>query len=89
MSPSLPGPNQGPPPDAGQAPPQQGGPGASGGGAVQIMELVRQVMSAAQVLGQRVPGAVPITSQILQLTQELQKKILQVQPPAEAQAPPV
>jgi hypothetical protein len=83
-------------------PPGADNPGASPGGgfpspapaqanqgAVQILELVRNIVSSARMLGQKVPGAVPIVRQINDLAQQLQMKILQSQPGTEPQAPPV
>jgi len=65
--------------------PQQG----AGGGADQVLGLVRQIVSASRMLGQSVPGAVPIVRQINDLVQQLQQKIIQSQPAPEPQAPPV
>ncbi len=77
-----------PPPSPGGGSPSPA-PGGDNAGAAQIMELVRTIVSASRMLGQRVPGAVPIVRQINDLMQQLQMKILQSQPPTESQAPPV
>ena len=57
-------------------------------GAGQILELVRTIVSASRLIGQRVPGAIPIVRQINDLVQQLQMKILQSQPGQEQAAPP-
>ncbi len=94
MAPNL------PPPSFGGG--QQPGEGASPGGgfpspapaqqnseAVQQLGLVRQIVSSARMLGQRIPAAVDIVRQINDLAQKLQMKIVQAGQGGEPQAPPV
>jgi hypothetical protein len=81
-----------PPPTPGQgggeAPmsPQSSG---QSGNSSQMIDLVRNIVSSARMLGQMVPGAVPIIQQINDLAQQLQAKILQAQPAPEPVAPPM
>ena len=88
-----------PPPDFGDGPPPE--PQGPGGGmsspappvenpeAVQMLELVRNIVSSSRLLAQRVPGAVDIVRQINDLAQKLQLKIIQSGPTPEPMAPPV
>jgi len=59
------------------------------GNSSQMIDLVRNIVSSARMLGQMVPGAVPIIQQINDLAQQLQAKILQAQPAPEPVAPPM
>lgn len=62
---------------------------AGGQGPGQALDMVKQIVSASRMLGQMIPGAIPIVRQINDLIQQLQSKIVQTGPAAEAQAPPV
>lgn len=57
--------------------------------AAQQLDLVRNIVSSTRLLGNMLPGAVPIVRQINDLVQELQKKIVASQGAPEPQAPPV
>jgi hypothetical protein len=83
---ALPPPGQGGSPGGGSPSPA---PASNTGGAERTISLVRQIVSAARMLGQIVPGAVPEIRQINDLAQQVQMKIIQSQPSQEPQAPPV
>jgi hypothetical protein len=57
--------------------------------AVQTLELVRNIVSSARLLAQKVPAASDIVRQINDLAQKLQMKIIQSGPTQEPQAPPM
>lgn len=92
MAPGLP-----PPGFAGESPEPQG----PGGGmpspappvanpeAVQMLELVRNIVASSRLLAQKVPGAADISRQINDLAQKLQLKIIQTGPTPEPMAPPM
>jgi hypothetical protein len=84
----------------GQAPDQGQGPGPGGGfpspapaqpdqGAAQMLEAVRTIVSAARMIGMKVPGAIQEVRAINDAVARMQQKIIQSQPGAEPQAPPV
>lgn len=81
-----------PPPKPGQggseAPmsPQSSGVGGNSG---QLLDLVRNIVSSSRMLGQMIPGAIPIVQQINDLAQQLQAKIISSQPAPEPVAPPM
>jgi hypothetical protein len=75
------------------------GPGVGGGfaapapaqpdqGAVQMLELVRTMVSAGRMIAQKVPAAVPEIRQINDLVARIQAKIVQGQQPTQPMAPP-
>lgn len=63
-------------------------PGESDPGAVADMGDILSITSAARRLAQKYPTAVPEVQAINDAVQQLQMKIMQVQPPAETIAPP-
>lgn len=90
---ALPPPGQGSPPD-------QQGPGPGGGfpspapaqpdqGAAQLLDMVRTIVSAARAIGMKVPGSIEEVRTINDAVARIQRKIVQSQPGAEPQAPPV
>jgi hypothetical protein len=81
-----------PPGQSGQGgpPPMQPSQNGQGGGqSSQMLDQIRQIISSARMLGQMVPGAVPIIQQINDLAQQLQAKIIQTGPAPEPVAPPM
>jgi hypothetical protein len=69
-------------------PPQQGQQ-SQGGGATQLIGLVRNIVSSSRMIGQMIPGAVPIVQQINDLAQKLQAQIIKSQQAPEPVAPPM
>ncbi len=57
--------------------------------AAQLLELVRNIVSSARLISQKVPGATDIVRQINDLAQKLQLKVIQTGPTPEPMAPPM
>ncbi len=57
--------------------------------AMQLLELVRNIVSSSRLLAQKIPGASDISRQINDLAQKLQLKIIQSGPAPEPMAPPM
>ena len=85
------------PPSQGQQPPEPQGPGGGFASpspeqknpeAMQLLGLVRNIVSSSRMIAQKVPGASDIVRQINDLAQKIQLKIVQGGPAPEPQAPP-